>query len=301
MADRGTPMLDALVRSICGTRNIRCCIAQYVHLASSLSAVPNDVPTAVMTHDVIHRLADQDVELAEKRVCTAEEEADMLRHAGTIIAINNAEHDLLASMLPDREVVTVGMAVDQPPTIVAPPTGPPCVLFIGAANPMNVHGIETFIDVAWPTIREAHPSARLRLVGNVCTAITTTSSDDGVELAGPVDDLQAEYAGASVVINCTVMGTGLKIKCIEALGHGCPLVTTPNGAEGIPGRAGHDWIVAPDVTAMGPEIGRLLGDDHALSRLRSAAADIASTALHPTSIYGPLWQAIGLKEVPHHV
>ncbi len=75
------------------------------------------------------------------------------------------------------------------------------------------------------------PNAELRVVGTLGLRVET--DDPSVKIMGLVDDLDAAYAGARVVINPAVAGTGLKIKTVEALCHHCPLVTWPSGVEGI--------------------------------------------------------------------
>jgi hypothetical protein len=54
-----------------------------------------------------------------------------------------------------------------------------------------------------------------------------------VLFTGVVDDLAPCYAGARVVINPAVAGTGLKIKTVESIAYLRPIVTFPSGAEGI--------------------------------------------------------------------
>ena len=71
---------------------------------------------------------------------------------------------------------------------------------------------------------------RFRFVG---PAFPRDLTHPNVERAGFVDDLQAEYRRATVVLVPVESGGGLKIKAIEALACGCQLVATPKGMEGI--------------------------------------------------------------------
>jgi len=55
----------------------------------------------------------------------------------------------------------------------------------------------------------------------------------GVTILGRVGDLRPLYATSRVVINPAVAGTGVKIKTLEALSHLRPVVTWPNGVDGL--------------------------------------------------------------------
>src|SRR5205823_4222751 len=137
--------------------------------------------------------------------------------------------------LTGREAITIGHIAPIVP-VAEPTTDIPTVVFVGGNNLANRDAVSYCIKEIWPAIRSQLPGARLRIAGNVCQDISGVG--DGVELCGQVRELAAIYAEAHVVINPVRAGTGLKIKSIEALGYGRPLVTTPSGALGI--EAGYD-------------------------------------------------------------
>jgi glycosyltransferase involved in cell wall biosynthesis len=75
------------------------------------------------------------------------------------------------------------------------------------------------------------PGIDLRVVGNI--ASTGLPRPGEVVFAGMVDDLAGEYLTASVALVPLRAGSGLKVKLIEALAHGVPVVSTSVGAEGV--------------------------------------------------------------------
>ena len=95
------------------------------------------------------------------------------------------------------------------------------------------------IEHVWPLVREACADATLRLVGGGARDELVDHvggrRSDGVELVGFVDDLEAEYARASVALVPLRQGAGVKFKTVEALCRGVPVVTTSVGAEGVGG------------------------------------------------------------------
>lgn len=115
------------------------------------------------------------------------------------------------------------------------------VLLVGyMARQENVDALQWFTDEIWPGVRQQVPDAQLHVVGGSLSqqvARHLHESDAGIIYRGFVDDLDAEYAAANVVVVPLRHGAGVKFKTIEALLAGVPVVTTPIGAEGIGGPA----------------------------------------------------------------
>jgi len=107
------------------------------------------------------------------------------------------------------------------------------ILYVAASNPYNNHGLEKFLEEVWPNVLKDCPQVELRIVGSVQPP--SSQIPNGVVFLGRVSDekLHEEYQKSILVINPQQAGTGLKIKCVEALSQGCVLVTYPAGAEGL--------------------------------------------------------------------
>ena len=158
------------------------------------------------------------------------EEAKRLRHADLVVAIQDEERRELQELMPAKRVVTAGVDFD----VVEAPGAPSGrrVLYVASDNPMNRKGLSDFLRFAWPQVRRDVPDAELLVVGKVSHASGIDAP--GVIRRGPVHDLDALYREARIVINPAIAGTGLKIKTLEALGHLRPIVTWPNGTDGLP-------------------------------------------------------------------
>ena len=83
----------------------------------------------------------------------------------------------------------------------------------------NRHGMRRFLERDWPRVLAAVPEARLRIVGSGGADLVTTPPG-GVEIAGFVDDLEAAYADAAVVLAPARSGGGSQLKLVGALSHG---------------------------------------------------------------------------------
>ena len=124
-------------------------------------------------------------------------------------------------------------------------------------------------------------------------------SADRVDVTGFVSDaeLARRYAQARVAVVPLRFGAGVKSKVVEALQQGLPLVTTPVGAQGLPGVEAV-CVVTPDAGVMADAIVALLADDAAW-RLRSrAGAQYAQSLFSRGVMARQLLDALGLQAAP---
>jgi polysaccharide biosynthesis protein PslH len=85
----------------------------------------------------------------------------------------------------------------------------------------------------WPRIRERVPGARLRFIGRSATKLASYASQD-IEIHADVPDVRPFFASTGVLLYPLEVGSGIKVKVVEALLQGVPVVTTREGIEGLP-------------------------------------------------------------------
>lgn len=107
---------------------------------------------------------------------------------------------------------------------------------------------------------------------------------------GHKENLHNEYAEAAVVINPAWIGTGLKIKTIEALSRGKPLVTTAKGIEGLPSTAAQSAAIADTDENFAGAIIQLMTDDASRQTLSCSALAFAEAHLNKRAVYYELFQ-----------
>jgi glycosyltransferase involved in cell wall biosynthesis len=173
---------------------------------------------------------------------TKQEEAKGLNRADLILAIQDKEKKFYESIC-RKPVLTIGHQVvirnlHNPHS----PGKPFRLLYIGSENPVNVEGLLHFFEEILPGIRNKIPTMEVAVAGRVCSHLP--SDIPNTRLLGEVDDVESHYADAHAVINPVREGTGLKIKTIEAMGYGKPLITTPHGATGLEAAANRSYLLA---------------------------------------------------------
>ncbi len=161
-----------------------------------------------------------------------------------------------ATVLADRSSAPAHRIRSIPPLIAAPSVpdrtfdGEPEFVFLGLLSlPHNDDGLRSFLRTAWPHIVERLPGARLRVIGNEARpelSELAATLRDSVTVEGYISDLGEALSGAAALVNPVRFGSGIKLKVVEALGRGLPVVSTPIGAEGIASGPGTGVLVAAE-------------------------------------------------------
>jgi GT2 family glycosyltransferase/SAM-dependent methyltransferase len=154
------------------------------------------------------------------------------------------------------------------------------ILFVaGFGHPPNSDAAKWFVTEIFPRIRAAVPQIRLLLVGSNPTDEVKALAGAAVTVTGYVTDkrLAELYDSARVSVVPLRFGAGVKNKVVEALNFGTPLVTTPVGAQGLPGL--EDVVpISEDPDMFAQHVMSLLKDD--TRWLHAAEAGRAYVAEH---------------------
>jgi glycosyltransferase involved in cell wall biosynthesis len=132
----------------------------------------------------------------------------------------------------------------QPPTTNHQPT----VVFTGKMDfRPNVNAMLRFANEIWPAVKQAHPSARLLIVGQKPSPrLDPLRADPSITLTGRVDDVRPHIARADVYIAPLLAGGGTRFKLLEAMAMRRAIVTTTLGCEGFEVTSGREMIIADE-------------------------------------------------------
>lgn len=100
--------------------------------------------------------------------------------------------------------------------------------------PPNLEGCQWFLDQCWPQILEILPSAKLRIIGCIPSAIASQWAQVvGTEVKGFVYDLDPHYEECTLVVAPVHWGGGTKIKVLESFAYGRCVAGTRHSIEGM--------------------------------------------------------------------
>lgn len=111
------------------------------------------------------------------------------------------------------------------------------ISFMGLLNyPPNEKGLIYFLETIFPILKEKMPRIHLYIIGkNATTKLVhlTNQYPDNITLTGFLDDPIELILKTQLLIAPVYFGTGIKIKILESMSIGIPIVTTTHGAEGL--------------------------------------------------------------------
>lgn len=138
----------------------------------------------------------------------------------------------------------------------------------------NAEGLVWFCKKIWPLVLKEFPDLKLIVVGSgelpeKYSAAYATSS---TEFVGAVDDVKPWYNKAAVAVVPLLTGSGTRLKVLEAMGLGVPVVSTSIGAEGIACSNSEDIVIADLQYEFAEKVIRLLNDKEQRLTLQENAA-----------------------------
>ncbi|MGP4110407.1 MATE family efflux transporter [Streptomyces sp. 4N509B] len=179
----------------------------------------------------------------------------------------------------DMTRLNAAHTVVVPNTYPAPPSHPPhpphpsgsTILFQGSFDwPPNADAAAWLTREILPLIHERVPDARVVLAG-ASTPEVAALAGPHVEVAGAVEDMTPHLRAADLVVVPLRVGSGTRIKILEAFAHGVPVVSTTIGAEGLDVVAGDHLAVADTAAALARHCADLLTDPSLGKALTTAA------------------------------
>ncbi|MDF5720853.1 MAG: glycosyltransferase family 4 protein [Rhizonema sp. PD37] len=279
-------------------------VANYAWLGSVFDASSFDesVLKVILTHDILHkRVADfrRMGETSELSDWNWDNESAQLSKAQVLLAIQEEEAEILKKMAPSSEVIYMPMSVicHSHDTRQVPGR----CLFVGSSSPHNTHSLQWFLENVWPLVLQVAPYCSLHVCGSVCKQIQGSFSN--VCLLGRVANLKPEYSTAEVCLVPILMGSGLKIKLVEALSYGRSCVSTSVGVQGLGEIAGSAVLVADTAENFAAAIHKLLTNPEQRQWMEEQARRYVSEKLSPQGVYQPFLEKIEqhIKQLPNRV
>jgi len=136
------------------------------------------------------------------------------------------------------------------------------LVFTGSMDWMaNQDGMKYFVKEIFPHIRLEIPDAVFTMVGrNPPPEILELGKIPGIHVTGTVDDIRPYVHGSKVYIVPLRIGSGTRLKLLEAMAMGKAIVSTTIGAEGLPLENGRHIVLADEPRAFAAEVVRLMRD-----------------------------------------
>ncbi len=148
------------------------------------------------------------------------------------------------------------------------PPEPDTLIYPGALSyDANRDAVAYFVSAILPRVRAARPGVRFRVTGRVTPDHAAALAAPGVEFTGYLLDIRPAVAGAWAEVVPLRQGGGTRLKVLEALALGTPVVSTGKGVEGLELEPERDVLVADTPEAFARQTVRLLGSPELRAQL----------------------------------
>lgn len=206
-------------------------------------------------------------------------EREAIREAQAVLAVSGEDAKALRALDPAFAPLVIPNGVDTD-HYVPPPnrlTDGRTALFLGKLDYRpNVDALDWLTEAIWPLVRARIPDARLAIVGRDPTErIARRAGRDGLELIGPVADDRPWFHRADLLLVPMRMGGGVRLKVLQAMATGTPIVATAAGLAGSGAEPGRHALQADNATDFAETIVRALTDPGLRAALAGAGRELA--------------------------
>jgi len=211
---------------------------------------------------ILAKIESNKLKKLEKKTCS---EVDL------VITISDEEKDVIKNWgIPIDKIITVGMGVDtdkfRPVSLNNDSMN---IVNLGLARfPPNVDAIFYFYNEIYPKIKKKLPDARSFVVGaEPPKSVQRLEEDKSIKVLGFVDNLDEFLIETGVFIIPLRIGGGVKVRLMNALAMGLPIVTTSIGVEGIEATHMEDLIVSDTAEEFAEAVIKILTNQELKKKL----------------------------------
>lgn len=162
------------------------------------------------------------------------------------------------------------------------------IMFIGTLSwEPNVNGLLWFFDEVWPLLKKLKPTVTVYVIGmNADSRLLKKSDHDkNIVFTGFIEDAEEYYIKSRVSFIPLKFGSGMKVKVLESMYRGMPMVLTSIGAEGIALRSGEDAFIADEPQVFAEKVNQLLEDEIVWKKFRNNSRNIAEEKYTWSSLF----------------
>jgi glycosyltransferase involved in cell wall biosynthesis len=177
-----------------------------------------------------------------------------------------------------RRVVVVPNGTDTSIALTErTPATPPELLFVGLLSyGPNADAVRWCVDAIMPAIWRRLPDATLVVVGGQASEELRRLAGPRVRFEGAVEDVGPHLSRAAAVMVPLRIGSGTRLKILDAFGAGRPVVATTIGAEGLAVRDGDQLLVRDEPEAFGSAVIRVVTEPELAARLGRSGSELVA-------------------------
>lgn len=212
-------------------------------------------------------------------------EERLLSEADVHLVVSERERILLQKRAPHAEVNVIPNGVDTAAfrTVAAErlfsgSSSLNSVLFVGSMDyHANVDAVTWFAREVWPRIASQFPHLVFTIAGRNPGPNVRALASANIRVTGSVDDVKPYYTNAAAVVVPLRVGSGTRLKILEAMAAGVPVVSTALGAEGLDAKDGVQMLIGDTPEGISSALSYLLRNPALATALADAGRRLVCT------------------------
>lgn len=277
---------------------------------SVINLPPTPVPLilnhADMEHEILLRYARQEKNFAKKTYAMLEArkvrrwEHNVVERAALSMTCSDREQKLLQPMCPSLPIFVVPNAIDTDEYAGHFAEEPNTVIYMGGMDWYpNRDAVEYFVERILPALQRSVPDVRFVVAGRNPSAEFRArfAGVPSISFSGTVPDMRPLIGSASVCVVPLRMGSGTRLKILEAAAMSKPVVSTSLGAEGLDFIDGRDILIRDAPTQFAHSVAELLHDSAKRSTLGAAAHNVVIEKYGMTALRSSIRKALAVLPV----
>ncbi|MCC8424344.1 glycosyltransferase [Mucilaginibacter sp. UR6-11] len=156
------------------------------------------------------------------------------------------------------------------------------LVYVASDNVHNKRSADWFFDKVYPLLPA---DIKICVIGLINKSIPAQYKIERIAYAENLDEY---YAGSKIALCPMLTGTGVKVKVVEALAHGLPVVCTLRGIDGLPNKRLNGCLVSDDPAGFAANIITLLNDKAVYAAQSAFAKELFNNSFSKSVIYKEL-------------
>jgi glycosyltransferase involved in cell wall biosynthesis len=210
-------------------------------------------------------------------------EQRLLSKAAAHLVVSEREKQLLKRRSPEAEIYVVPNGVDTAAFGItaqqrsASTRRRNTLLYVGSMDyHANVDAVVWFVREIWPVVASEFPDLGFTIVGRKPGPQVRALASHNVHVTGSVDDVRPSYLSGEAIVVPLRVGSGTRLKILEAMAAGVPVVSTALGAEGLDAIDGVHLLIGNSPGEFASALVRLLRDPALAARLVDAGKKLVT-------------------------
>ena len=179
-----------------------------------------------------------------------------------IYAVTPRDKEVFLKMGVTKPILIVPTGIDPPKKDYIPGLNNNSIFHLGALDWMpNQEGLLWFIEKIWPGVQSKYPDLKFHIAGrNAPSWLVKRFAKHNIIYHGEIEDSYDFICKAGIMIVPILSGSGMRVKIVEGMSLGKPIITTSIGAEGLDVKDGVDILIADTVEGFKAKLSLLIDD-----------------------------------------